>query len=96
MLRIPLVAKPSQSMAITLGGQRCEIEIRQKFTGGVFLSLKANGVQIRTNAICRDRVPVVRQEYLPFVGKLAFVDTQGTNDPDYTGFGTRYQLAYIP
>lgn len=95
MLRLPIVAKPSQSMRISLGGQQCEVLISQKQTG-VYLSLKAGGIDIINFAICRDRVSIARKEYLPFVGTLAFVDTQGASDPDYTGFGTRFQLAYIP
>ncbi len=96
MLRVPLIAKPSQSMRINLGGQQCDIKIDQKYPGGVFLTLKANDISICNFAVCRDRVAVGTKSYLPFVGALAFVDTQGTSDPDYTGFGTRYQLAYIP
>lgn len=96
MLRVPIVAVPSQSLAVNLGGQQCEIKIDQKYDGGVFLSLRVDGVSVVSFGICRDRVSLVRHDYLPFVGKLAFVDTQGASDPDYRGFGTRFQLAYIP
>lgn len=95
-LRIPLIATPSQSLSVSLGGQQCEIQIDQKYTGGVFLSLVVNGISVISCAICRDRVSLVRHPYLPFAGTLAFIDTQGKTDPDYTGFGTRYQLAYLP
>ncbi len=94
-LHIPLIAVPAQSLTVNLSGQQCEIVVAQKGEE-VFMSLRVNSVQVLTNSICRDRVDMVRQEYLPFVGQLAFVDTQGTNDPDYTGFGARYKLAYIP
>lgn len=96
MLRVPIIAAPAQSLKVNLGGQRCEIEINQKYPGGVFLSLTVNGVSVVNYAICRDRVSIVRHSYLNFVGTLSFVDTQGTSDPDYTGFGSRFQLAYIP
>lgn len=95
-LRIPLLATPSQRLTITLGKQRCQIEVTQKYTGGVFLTLTVDGVNVANSTLCRDRVAVVRQLSRPLVGKLAFVDTQGTSDPDYTGFGTRFQLVYIP
>lgn len=94
--RIPLAAIPSQTLSITLSGQRCEIEVTQKYTGGVFLTLTCNGVRIATNRICIDRVPVIRQSYLPFIGMLIFIDTQGVTDPDYTGFADRFKLAYVP
>lgn len=95
MFRLPIIATPSQSMRIGLGGQQCEVLINQKQTG-VYLSLKVNNVSIINSAICRDRVNIARRDYLPFSGTLAFVDTQGSSDPDYTGFGSRFQLAYIP
>ncbi len=96
MMRVPLISTPSQSLTVNLGGQQCEIQIAQKYTGGVFLSMKVDGVQVVTSKLCRDRVSIVRAAYMPFVGELSFVDTQGTSDPDYTGFGSRYQLAYLP
>lgn len=95
-LRIPLIATPSQSLTVSLGGQQCDIQIVQKYKCGVFLSMAVNGVSVISCVICRDRVSLVRRPYLPFAGTLAFIDTQGKTDPDYTGFGTRYQLAYIP
>lgn len=96
MLTVPLAQVPAQSLQIKLGDQQCEITIVEKFAGGVFLSLKANSVQILTNMVCRDRVVLCRYDYLPFVGQLFFVDTQGTSDPTYTGFGTRFKLGYVP
>jgi hypothetical protein len=94
--RIPLIATPSQTLSITLGGQRCEIEVTQKFAGGVFLSLTVNGVNAVNSALCRDRVSIIRQSYRAFVGRLVFIDTQGFSDPDYSGFAERYKLAYLP
>lgn len=94
-IRIPLAAVPSQTLSVNLGGQSCQIAIYQKETG-VFLDLARDNIAIVTGAICRDRVSVVREEYRTFAGLVGFVDTQGESDPDYTGFGTRYQLAYIP
>ncbi len=96
MLRIPLIPTPSQSLTVNLGGQKCEIKIDQKYDNHVFLSMRVNDVDVVTSGICRDRVSLVRHDYLPFIGTLAFVDTQGASDPVYTGFGSRFQLAYIP
>lgn len=94
-VRIPIIAAPNQSLTVNLGGQICKLTILQRGTN-VYLSLNANGVDIVTNSMCRDRVSIVRAKYLPFSGNLAFVDTQGHSDPDYSGFGTRYKLAYLP
>lgn len=95
MLTIPLSAIPSQNLSVVLGAQSCKIAVYQKDVG-VFLDLSVAGAPIVTCAICRDRVNVVRHEYLGFAGSLLFVDTQGTLEPDYTGFGARWKLVYLP
>lgn len=94
-LVIPLISTPSQTLACTLAGQSCQIAVYQKSTG-VFLDLVLVSTPIITAALCRDRVSIVREVYLGFVGSLVFIDTQGADDPDYTGFGTRFQLVYLP
>lgn len=93
--RIPLAAIQSQTLTVALGTQPCRIQIDQKSTG-LYFSLWVADVPIVASMLCRDRVSLVRHSYLGFVGALAFVDTQGTQDPEYTGLGTRYQLAYLP
>jgi hypothetical protein len=64
-------------------------------TTGLFLDLYINNAVVRTATICRDRVKLSRDAYLGFVGDLEFMDTQGLQDPDYTGLGARYQLVYL-
>lgn len=91
---IPLANVPYQTFSITLGGQRCKITIYQK-AEGLFLDLSVSQVQIVTAMICRDRINLLRYPYMGFIGNLAFIDTQGTNDPDYTGFDSRYVLVYL-
>lgn len=95
MITIPLAAVPSQTLSVILGGQPCKIAVYQ-LSSGVFLDLTVTGVLLVSCAICRDRTAVLRYPYINFVGDLAFVDTQGSSDPDYTGFGTRFQLGYLP
>lgn len=91
---VPLAAVPSQLITVVLNGQSCQISVRQRSTG-LYLSLTAEGVQIVTNKLCIDGVPLV-PDYSPFVGNLQFVDTQGFSDPEYTGLLDRYLLAYTP
>ena len=93
MLTIPLTATPSQTLSVTLTGQFCKMQIVQKSTG-VFLSLTVGAVDVCNSSICLDRVSIVRLPGL--IGTLRFVDTQGVNDPEYTGFNTRYKLVYQP
>jgi len=94
-IRIPTVATANQTLTVTLGGQLCKITIIQR-NGLVYLSLTANNTPVIDTRMCRDRTKLVRGAHLGFSGDLAFVDTQGASDPDYTGFGTRYQLVYLP
>ena len=44
--------------------------------------------------LCQDRNRIVRDAYLGFKGDLAFVDTQGIDDPLVGGLGTRWLLTY--
>lgn len=94
MLTIPLQATPSQSLSAVLGGQNCQINVYQKSTG-MYLDLYVSNSPIITATICLDRVRMVRETYLGFIGDLAFADTQGVSDPVYTGLGTQYVLLYL-
>lgn len=94
MQTIPLTVKPSVKMTILLGGQNCQIKVYQKTTG-VYLDLSVNDAPIVSGVVCRDRVALVRDTYLGFIGDLSFFDTQGVSDPSSDGFGTRYQLVYL-
>ncbi|VVE82832.1 phage baseplate plug family protein [Pandoraea sputorum] len=94
MRTVPLQALASQSITIILGGQNCRIKVDQKRTG-MFLSLWINNVALVTSVQARDRTLLVRQSYLGLAGDLSFFDTQGTDDPEYQGLGTRWFLNYI-
>lgn len=93
--RIPLVAIPSQRLSVTLGTQRCQISVYQKSTG-LYFDLAVAGSPVVAGMVCRNRTNLVRASYAAFSGNLAFIDTMGTEDPDYTGLGGRFQLVYIP
>jgi hypothetical protein len=94
MLRIPLTPDPSLTFSVTLGGQTCKVELAQRLTG-VYMDLYVGDQPIVQGAVCLDRVRIVRYGYLGFVGDLAFIDTQGTNDPHFSGFGGRFTLVYL-
>lgn len=94
MQTIPLQSVPSQSLSVLLSGQNCQINVYQKSTG-LYLDLSINNAPLLSTVLCRDRVKLVRQPYLGFVGDLAFVDTQGLSDPDYTGLAGRFALVYL-
>lgn len=94
MLAISLQPTPSQNLTVMLNGQRCFIEVYQKSTG-LFLDLTVNGYPVLSGVLCLQNVLLVRLAYLGFVGDLIFVDTLGSDDPSYTGFGSRWFLMYL-
>lgn len=94
MLTIPLQSVPSQSVNVQLGGQNCQINIYQKSTG-MFCDVYVSNALIIGGVICQNLNRIVRDLYLGFIGDLAFLDTQGSSDPYYTGLGTRFLFVYL-
>lgn len=93
--RIPLNPVPSQSLSVQLGAQSCRINIRQRRTG-VFVDLYVQDAPIALGMKAIDRKFLVRAAYTGFIGDLFFVDTQGEQDPQFNGLGSRWQLAWDP
>lgn len=100
MLIIPLSAVPSQTLAVTLASQYCNINIYQK-GDIVFADLFNLNIPVFTTVLVMDRVRLVRENYLGFIGDIMMMDTQIPagetigSDPDYTGLGSRWQLCYL-
>lgn len=94
MKTVTLSALPAQQFSVVLNQQNCTISLRQKTTG-LFLDLTLDGVTVVAGALCRNMVRVVRQAYLGFKGDLVFMDTQGNDDPTYSGLGSRFVLLYL-
>ena len=95
MLSVPLAPVPSQTLAIILDGQNCNLAVYTERTG-IYMDVEVNGTTIATARILRDGARVLQDEqYQPFVGDFILVDTQGELDPVYTGLGTRWQLVYL-
>jgi hypothetical protein len=91
---IPLQAVPSQRLDTVLGNQLVTVILEQK-TPAMFVQVYINNALIIGGVICQNKNRIVRDAYLGFVGDLVFIDTQGTNDPTYTGLGTRFFLVYL-
>lgn len=94
MLIIPVDPVQSRNFSIQLADQSCLIKLYQKTTG-MFFDLSVAGVPKVQGKIIRNRVKLVRQPYLGFIGDLAFMDTVGNDDPNYTGLGTRWLFIYL-
>lgn len=90
---VPLRAVPSQELTIYIGNQPTKIAVYQKRTG-LFIDISVNAVPVVTGVLCRDRTWIIRSAYHGYSGDFSFLDTQGTADPEYTGLGSRYVLAW--
>lgn len=91
---IPLQSTPNQTLAVPLAGQSCDLNIYQK-APGLFIDVFLNGETVILGVICQNANRIIRDLYLGFAGDFAFFDTQGSDDPVYTGLGGRFQLVYI-
>ena len=94
MLEVPIQATPSQVVNIAIGGQACALNVYAK-SAGVFMDVYVSGSLIVGGVICQNFNRIVRDAYLGFVGDFSWWDTQGSSDPTYDGFGTRYVLTYL-
>ena len=90
---IPIIAVAAQKFTIQLNGQSCAISLSQK-SNGLYFEMTVNNNPCVNSVICLNLVGLIREAYYGFSGQLAFFDTQGTDDPYYTGLGSRYQLIY--
>ena len=95
MLTVPLASVPSQNFNIQLDGQNCSLSV-YTLTTGLYLDLTLNNETIATARIMLDGARILEDlQYTAFVGDFICVDTQGEDDPVYTGLGTRWQLVYL-
>lgn len=94
MITIPLTAVPSQQLKVQVLQQPVSLSVYQKSTG-LFVDVYVNDSLVIGGVQARNLNRIVRDLYLGFSGDLTFFDTQGTDDPDYTGLGSRFQLLYL-
>jgi hypothetical protein len=95
---VPLQAIPSQQVLTTLDNVTVQINVYQLRTG-MFFDLLVGGTLEIGAVICENLNRMIRNNYLNvtagFAGDFVFSDTQGTDDPDYTGLGSRFVLIYL-
>lgn len=91
---VPVQAVPNQIFSILLDNQACQITLSTRFFG-LYMDLSVSNTPVRAGVVCRDRNRIIRYPSLGFVGDFCFLDTQGTDDPVFTGLGTRFLLEYI-
>ena len=100
MENIPVSAIANQSFQIILGDQDCSFRLytRPERAGGplrLYMDLYVGEATIFYGALCKDGVLLPLSDYMPFEGGLLFVDLEGSDDPEYTGLGTRWSLLYL-
>lgn len=91
---IPLAPLASQKLKVTLAQQSCQLNVYQKSTG-LYIDIFKDGEALLIGVLCRESVRLVLQAYLGFIGDLAFMDTQGSEDPKFDGLGSRWVLMYL-
>ncbi len=94
MQEISLQPVPSQQTQVVLDGQVCAISVYVK-NQCMFFDLVVNGTQVAYAVQCSNLVSLVPTAYLGFSGWLVFFDAQGTDNPQYTGLGSRWVLLYL-
>lgn len=91
---IPLDTIPDQTFVIDLNGQDCQIHLYLRYRY-MYMDLMKDDEILFQGQICLNNINMIRLPYLKFDGQLRFVDTQGSDDPYYTGFGERWFLVYV-
>jgi hypothetical protein len=95
VLVVPLQPVAAQILTVALANQICRMRVYYRSGHGLFMDLYLSDVIAVAGAPCLDRTKIVRDDYHGFVGDLAFIDTEGSQDPVYTDLGSRYILGYF-
>lgn len=100
METIPVSAIANQSFQVVLGDQDCSFRLytRPERAGGplrLYMDLYVGETAIFYGALCKDGVLLPLSGYMAFEGGLLFVDMEGSDDPEYTGLGDRWNLLYL-
>lgn len=90
---IPIKAAANQTANAVLDGQNAQITLMTT-DYGMFADVTYNGVRVATGRLCLDRTDINAAKYLGLPQPLFFADLQGSSDPQWAGFGTRYLLCY--
>lgn len=90
---IPLQPAKSQVVTVQLSGQSCRIKVHHR-TFGMYVDLYVNDALIIGGVLALNLNKIVRSKYLGFKGDLYFQDTQGRDDPQWQGLGSRFMLLY--
>lgn len=90
---IPLEPVPGQEFGIDLSGQQYTIFVYQR-DNTVYVDLSDEDGYVFAGVKALDRVGLKLSSYMRLPGQIWFEDQHGEEDPDYTGFGSRFLLFY--
>ena len=82
-------------LTVMLATQLTKLKVYTLIDGNMYIDVLVNDVPIVVGVLCENNNRIVRDTYLDFIGDLIFSDTQGLDDPVYSGLGSRYQLIYL-
>lgn len=95
MIRVPLAAVPNQTLSVVLGGQPCQIALRQN-GANMYFDLRVNNADVVLSRIVRNKqLLLLDAKYRNFRGDFLFNDAQGDAQPVFTGLDSRYFLYYV-
>lgn len=94
ILLIPIQNIPDQEFVVDLNGKECSMRIYLRYNY-MYLDLTVDDKVLFKGQICLNNVDLIQYNHMDFDGNLRFIDTQGNEDPYYTGFGERWYLAYV-
>ena len=90
---IPAPPNANETFDCVLDGQLATITLTTT-DYGLYADIIYNGVPVANGQICLDRTDINPNRYFGMPQALFFADLQGTSDPVYTGFNSRYLLLY--
>lgn len=93
--KIPLINRPNQTLTCNINNQTLDITLNTRNEERLFITLKVNNTLIVANRVCLNGIALVKNNYADIACDLVFIDTQGKNDPHYSGLGYRYQLMVV-
>ena len=91
---VPLRPLANQTLQVQLNDQAIGLNVYQQLYG-LYVDVLLNNTIVIGGVLAHNLNRIIRDAYIGVVGDFAFVDTQGEDDPIYTGLGERFQLVYF-
>jgi hypothetical protein len=60
----------------------------------LFIDIYLNDALVIGGVICENNNLIIKNNYFGVIGDFSFWDSQGSDDPQYTGLGSRWYLCY--